>query len=62
MILIKTDELNYLIYRYFLEQGLQHAAFTLNNEAGLKEFASKYHDDVRPGHLVHLMEKALLFQ
>lgn len=62
MILIKTDELNYLIYRYFMEQGLKHSAFTLNNEAGLREFSVKYHDDVRPGHLINLMEKSLLFQ
>jgi transducin (beta)-like 1 len=61
MIVIKTDELNYLIYRYFLEQGLQHSAFALCNEAGVKEYASKYQDEVRPGHLINLLEKSLLF-
>lgn len=62
MIVIKTDELNYLIYRYLQEQGLQHTAFTLMNEAGLKDISHKYHDEVRPGHLIYHLEKSLLFQ
>jgi transducin (beta)-like 1 len=61
MIVIKTDELNYLIYRYFQEQGLQHTAFALLNEGGLKEYSQRYHDEVRPGHLINHLEKSLLF-
>lgn len=58
-IIIKTEELNYLIYAYFLEQGFTHSAFTLFNE--VKIDPAKFQADVRPGHLIYLLEKALLF-
>ena len=32
------------------------------NEAGLRNMANKYHDEVRPGHLINHLEKSLLFQ
>ena len=59
MIVIKTEELNYLIYSYFLEQGYSHSAFALANE--VKVDLQKYRDDVKPGQLVNNLEKALLF-
>ncbi|CAD8190714.1 unnamed protein product [Paramecium pentaurelia] len=60
MIVIKTEELNYLIYTYFLEQGYSHSAFALINEVKIDQLI--YRDDVKPGQLINLLEKALLFQ
>ena len=34
-VIIKTSELNLIIYQYLLEQGLSHTAFAIYNEANL---------------------------
>ena len=35
-IVIKADEINKLIYRYLIEQGMNNTAFSLYHEADLK--------------------------
>eukprot|EP00768_Dysnectes_brevis_P003842 gnl/Dysnectes_brevis/2732_a3319_810.p1 GENE.gnl/Dysnectes_brevis/2732_a3319_810~~gnl/Dysnectes_brevis/2732_a3319_810.p1 ORF type:complete len:622 (+),score=172.00 gnl/Dysnectes_brevis/2732_a3319_810:69-1934(+) len=57
---LTSDELNYLIYRYLLEAGFSHAAFTFGSEALIPEL------DIQPidipvGSLIALMQKGLQF-
>ena len=41
-ILIKSDELNYLIYKYLQEAGLNHTAFSFYNEAALESVITEF--------------------
>ena len=43
-----------------LPTGLEHSAFTIFNEAKLSETAVEYKFDMKPGHLLGLLEKALI--
>ena len=60
-ITIKSDELNLIVYKYLLESNLSHTAFCLFNEARLEPSICQYKYDIKPGHLVGLLEKALVF-
>ncbi|KRX03495.1 WD40-repeat-containing domain [Pseudocohnilembus persalinus] len=60
-IVIKSQELNYAIYKYLLEAGLQHTAFSLFNEAHIEEKVREFDQNCRPGHLLHLVERGLMF-
>ncbi|CAD5229314.1 unnamed protein product [Bursaphelenchus okinawaensis] len=55
-----SDELNYLIYRYLLENGFQHSAFTFANESSL----SNTNVDaamIPRGALISIVQKGLHF-
>jgi hypothetical protein len=54
-IIIKANELNILIYKYFLEAGLSHSAYTLFNEAALAHPLQEFRFDVRAGHLMSIL-------
>lgn len=60
-IIIKANELNILIYKYFLETGLSHSAYTLFNEAALTQPLQEYRFDIRAGHLMSVLEKGLVY-
>ena len=60
-IVIKANELNTLIYKYFLEAGLSHSAYTLFNEAALAQPLQEFRFDVRAGHLLSILEKGLVY-
>ena len=56
--LISFDEVNYLIYRYLLEQGYEHSAFTFHQESRIDQY--KVDPDTVPmGLLVNIIQKAL---
>ena len=60
-IIIKANELNILIYKYFLETGLSHSAYTLFNEAALTQPLQEDRFDVKAGHLMSVLEKGLVY-
>lgn len=55
---ITSDEVNYLVYRYLVEAGLAHAQFAFQAETQVHRLGFK---GVRPGALVALLQKGLLF-
>lgn len=57
---ITADEINCLIYSYFVDSGFKHSAFTLNAEARL-EHSPFFRKRIRRGELVELLIKALLY-
>ncbi|CAA9990635.1 conserved Plasmodium protein, unknown function [Plasmodium knowlesi strain H] len=62
-ILLSSDEVNLLVYRYLVENGFIHAAYAFFNEANISK-NSYYisHDEKLPCHaLVTFMQKALVF-
>ena len=60
-IVIRSDEVNVLVYKYLQESNLTHTAFTFYNEAALADSITRYRYDLRAGHLLSLLEKALIF-
>lgn len=60
-LVLRANELNTLIYKYLLEAGLSHSAYTLFNEAVLAQPLQEFRFDVRSGHLLSLLEKALVY-
>jgi len=57
---ISSDEVNILVYRYLLDSGFQHTAFTFEKEANLQR--SSYHKaELAPGALVTYLQKGLLY-
>ncbi|GAB68701.1 hypothetical protein PCYB_141290 [Plasmodium cynomolgi strain B] len=62
-ILLSSDEVNLIVYRYLVENGFIHAAYAFFNEANISK-NSYYisHDEKLPCHaLVTFMQKALVF-
>ncbi len=59
-ILIKSDELNYLIYKYLQEAGLNHTAFSFFNEAALESIISEFKYNTEAGQLINLLQKGLI--
>ena len=59
-IILKSDEINYVVYKYLLEAGLNHTAFSMFYEANLDGPSREFRYDVQSGYLVSLIEKALL--
>ncbi|KAH0575555.1 LisH domain-containing protein [Spironucleus salmonicida] len=55
---LHANELNYLVYRYLLEQGYEHAAFSFFNELDISKFAPDP-QNVPKGLLVALLQKSL---
>ena len=60
-ITIRANELNALLYKYLTESGLVHSAYALLHEAALAEPLQQFRYDIRPGHLVSLLEKGLVY-
>lgn len=60
-IVLRANELNTIIYKYLLECGLNHTAYSFFNEAALAQPLQEYRFDIRPGHLLSLLEKALIY-
>jgi len=62
-VLLNSDEVNILVYRYLLENGFIHTAFTFTNEANMVKNPSwlSHGDKVPPNGLVAFLQKALLF-
>ena len=60
-IVLRANELNTVIYKYLLESGLAHTAYSLFNEAALAQPLQEFRFDLRPGHLLSLLEKALVY-
>ncbi len=54
--------MNLVVYKYLLEAGLAHSAFTLYAEAALEQPLQKHLYHLRSGHLVGLVEKGLVLQ
>jgi len=54
-IVVKANELNTLVYKYLLEAGLAHTAYTLFNEACLELPLKEFRYDVKSGHLLSLL-------
>ena len=54
-IVLRANELNIIIYKYLLEAGLTHTAYSLFNEAVLAQTLQEFRFDVRPGHLLSVL-------
>lgn len=57
---IRSDEVNFLIYRYLLESGFQHSSFTFSQESHINQ-ASISGSQVPPGALISLIQKGLQY-
>lgn len=60
-IIIKQDEVNYLIYQYLLESGYTHTAYAMFHETRIDQKGPTYEADAKAGHLIFLLERALIF-
>lgn len=58
---LTSDELNYLIWRYFQESGLEVSALALLDESTVAQFDERFHDTVPIGSLVSLVQKGILY-
>lgn len=61
---ISSDEINYLIQRYFQEFGYNHSAFSFGAESNSAEFHKRNklnEKKIPPGSLVYLIQKGVLF-
>jgi len=60
---ITSDEVNYLIYRYLLESGFQHSAFTFGHESLLTHGNHNFTgNDCPPGALIYYLQKGLQYK
>jgi len=57
---LTSEELNYLLYRYLLESGYTHTAFTFANESLVKQSGING-ADVPPGALISFVQKGMLY-
>ena len=55
---ISADEVNYLIYRYLLENGFAHSAFVFTQESLVAKSSAAF-TDVPPGSLISFLQKGL---
>lgn len=58
---LSSEELNYLIWRYLQESGLEVSAFALYDETTVAEFDDKFKDSIPIGSLVNLVQKGILY-
>lgn len=59
---VTSDEVNVLVYRYLLESGFSHSAFSFAHEAHLaKAPMALSMDQIAPGMLVAYIQKGLQF-
>ena len=57
---ITSDEVNFLVYRYLLESGFQHSAFTFGLESSVHH-TSINGTVVPPGALISMLQKGLQY-
>lgn len=57
---ITSDEVNFLVYRYLLESGFQHSAFTFGLEAHVHQ-SSINGSAIPPGALIAVLQKGLQY-
>jgi len=57
---ITSDEVNFLVYRYLLESGFQHSAFTFGLESNVHH-TSINGTMVPPGALISMLQKGLQY-
>ncbi len=57
---ITSDEVNFLVYRYLLESGFQHSAFTFGLESHVHQ-TSINGTMVPPGALISVLQKGLQY-
>ncbi|KAF7455732.1 putative LisH domain-containing protein [Cryptosporidium felis] len=60
---LTSDEINLLVYRYLIENGFVHTAFSFNSEANVPKnpFFATQMEKVPPNALVGFLQKALLY-
>ncbi|EAK89388.1 LisH domain at N + WD40 repeats [Cryptosporidium parvum Iowa II] len=60
---LTSDEINLLVYRYLIENGFVHTAFSFNSEANVPKnpFFTTQMERVPPNALVGFLQKALLY-
>lgn len=58
---VTSEEVNYLIWRYLQEAGLEVSAFALSDESTVSQFDAKYRDSIPIGSLVNLVQKGILY-
>lgn len=57
---ISSDEVNFLLYRYLVESGFSHAAYTFGNESQVTS-TDIHSADVPPGALITIIQKGLMY-
>ena len=57
---LSSEEVNVLVYRYLLESGMEHTAFTFHSEASMGRSAYT-NAEMAPGALVTYLQKGLLY-
>lgn len=57
---ITSDEVNFLVYRYLLESGFQHSAFTFGLESHIHQ-TSINGSIIPPGALISILQKGLQY-
>lgn len=57
---ITSDEVNFLVYRYLLESGFQHSAFTFGLESHIHQ-TSINGTVIPPGALIAILQKGLQY-
>ncbi len=57
---ITSDEVNFLVYRYLLESGFQHSAFTFGLESHIHQ-TSINGTVIPPGALISILQKGLQY-
>ncbi|KAG7743501.1 hypothetical protein KL932_001566 [Ogataea haglerorum] len=58
---LSVTELNYLIWRYLQEGGLEVSAYALQDETKINEYDERYSDRIPLGCLVDLVQKGILY-
>lgn len=58
---VSVNEINYLIWRYFQESGLEVSAYALDDETTINKLDSTYSQYVPLGCLVDLIQKGILY-
>lgn len=57
---VSSDEINFLVYRYLLESGFSHSAFTFSLESHVHQ-SSINGSSVPPGALISVLQKGLQY-
>ncbi len=57
---VSSDEVNFLVYRYLLESGFTHSAFTFSLESHVHQ-SSINGSSVPPGALISVLQKGLQY-
>lgn len=57
---VNSEEVNFLVYRYLLESGFQHSAFSLGLEGHVQQ-SSINGSTIPPGALIAIVQKGLQY-